>query len=187
MLWASWGYLSATVDRSQRALSLAHQLLESANLIFHEAGHWIFGVAGVEMLTIAGGSLLQLLIPAICTAAFLTRHPDAFAASFTLWWTGQAAVDLAPYVADARAQRLILLGGVTGRDRPGYHDWSNLLGRLGLLEWDTTLAWVLHAGGLLVMAAAIGIGGLVLGRQWARCADPGDEPTVRRGEDLRAI
>jgi len=29
-----------------------------------------------------------------------------------------------------RAQQLILLGGVTGRDQPGYHDWNNLLALL---------------------------------------------------------
>ena len=164
--WVTATYLRATIDRSQRAASIGQQLLESANLVFHEAGHWIFGILGVDLLTIAGGSLLQLIVPAVCAAAFLTRHPDPFAASFSCWWAGQSAVNLAPYVADARAQRLILLGGVTGRDRPGFHDWNNLLGRLGLLEWDAFLGALLHWGGLTVMAAGLIIGAQVLQRQW---------------------
>jgi hypothetical protein len=167
MAWVSWTYAAASIERSQRSLSLAHQLLESANLVFHEAGHWILGVVRIDLLTTAGGSIMQLAIPAICVVAFLSRHPDAFAATFATWWTGQSMVDLAPYVADARAQRLILLGGVTGADRPGYHDWNNLLGRLGMLNWDGFLGGALHYGGLAVMAAGLVVGVAILRRQWA--------------------
>lgn len=165
MAWTTWGYVASGLGRSQHAISLPHQLLEAANLVFHEAGHWILAVVGVDLLTIAGGSLLQLAVPAICAAAFLSRHPDPFAAAFATWWTGQSAVNLAPYVADARAQQLILLGGVTGRDRPGYHDWNNLLRRLGLLEWDGLLGGGLHWAGLGTMAAALLISLLVLRAQ----------------------
>ena len=173
MAWTTWGYLASGLGRSQRAISLPHQLLEAANLIFHEAGHWIVAVVRIDLLTIAGGSLLQLAIPAICAVAFLTRHADPFAAAFAVWWTGQSAVNLAPYVADARAQRLILLGGGTGRDRPGYHDWNNLLGRVGLLEWDGFLGGAVHLCGLATMATAMLVALLVLRAQAE--ATPTDE------------
>lgn len=167
LAWVSLGYLGDGLQRSQRAASWAQGLLENADLVFHEAGHWIFGFLGIDLLTVAGGSLMQLLVPAVCAWAFLTRHPDPFAATFATWWTGQSLTSLAPYVADARAQRLVLLGGVTGADRPGYHDWNNLLGRLGLLPLDTALGWLAHLCGLLLMFGALVLAARVLRQQWS--------------------
>ena len=43
------------------------------NLVFHEAGHIIFSPFG-EFMTILGGSLMQVLIPLICAAAFLVQQ-----------------------------------------------------------------------------------------------------------------
>ena len=80
-----------------------------------------------------------------------------------LWWTGQNLIDLAPYIADARAQRLILLGGVTGRDQPGYHDWNNLLTQLEWLPYDQTLgAFADGLGNLLILTALLWSGYLLL-------------------------
>ena len=81
-----------------------------ANLVFHEAGHIILIPLG-EFMSILGGSLFQVLIPLVFLVAFLLKR-DAFAATVMMWWTGQSLIDLAPYIADARAQRLVLLGGV---------------------------------------------------------------------------
>ena len=51
------------------------------------------------------------------------------------------------------------LGGVTGRDVPGYHDWNNLLGRLGGLAYDQALGRLTHRLGaaLIVLALVWGI------------------------------
>ena len=49
-------------------------------------------------------------------------------------------MDLVPYISDARAQEMWLLGGVRGKDIPGIHDWNNILSRLGLLEYDQVLS-----------------------------------------------
>jgi hypothetical protein len=115
-----------------------------------------------------GGSLLQVLVPLICSVAFLTRHLNPFGASATLWWTGQNFIDVAPYINDARAQQMILLGGVTGRDAPGYHDWNNLLSRLGLLHLDHSLAKLAHFTGSLLIVLALAWGGYLLWLQyWA--------------------
>ena len=51
---------------------------------------------------------------------------DDFGASVALWWAAENVMDVAPYVKDARAMGLILLGGVTGKEAEG-HDWNNLL------------------------------------------------------------
>lgn len=83
-----------------------------------------------------------------------------------LWWSGQNLVDVAPYINDASSQTLILLGGVTGRDAPGYHDWNYVLGRLGWLAHDYSLARGAHWAGTLLMLAALAWGGSLVLRQY---------------------
>ncbi len=141
-----------------------HSFFHNVNLPFHEAGHIVFRVFG-DFMGVLGGSLMQVIIPVVCLAAFLKRG-DAFAASFALWWTGQNFIDMAPYINDARAQQLLLLGGVTGEDVPGYHDWNNILGRLGLLNLDHTLANTSHIVGSLLMTTAFIWAAIILWMQW---------------------
>ncbi|MFN7963348.1 MAG: zinc ribbon domain-containing protein [Thermoanaerobaculia bacterium] len=144
---------------------VGESFLHLVNLPFHEAGHVIFGFLG-DFLHTLGGTLGQLLIPAICLGTLLLRQRDPFGASVALWWLGENFLDIGPYVADARAGRLMLLGGVTGRDAPGYHDWENLLGRLHLLDWDERLGALSYNFGRLVMLAALLWAAELLSRQW---------------------
>ena len=112
-----------------------------------------------------GGSLMQVLMPMGVTFAFLWQNRDPFGASIGLWWTGVSLMDLAPYIGDARVMQLTLLGGGTGADRPGMHDWNSLLGQLGLLEYDRALAWLTDVCGELTVLAALAWGGSILWRQ----------------------
>jgi len=154
LAYYGWYYVALAVSRSQTRTSVVDYILSMANLVFHEAGHIILIPLGSFMSTL-GGSLFQVLIPSICLVAFL-RQRNAFAGAVMLWWTGQNLIDLAPYINDARAQRLVLLGGVTGRDVPGYHDWNNLLTRLDMLAWDHALAGAAdRLGSLLIIAALV--------------------------------
>jgi hypothetical protein len=157
-----WGfkYIMHSVESNYAAESFLHNV----SLPFHEAGHIIFSPFG-DFMGVLGGSLLQILIPAICMGAFLKQN-DVFGASITLWWIGQNFVDCAPYINDARAQVLILLGGVTGQDIPGFHDWNNILGRLGLLKLDHIIAYTSHYLGILLMLTSFLWGGLLLWLQW---------------------
>ena len=129
-----------------------HSFFHNISIPFHEAGHIFFGILGDFMRTL-GGSIMQALVPVVCLIAFLKRD-DAFAASFALWWAGQNFIDMGPYIYDARAQELMLIGGVTGRDFPGYHDWNNILGQLGLLKLDHAIANISHLFGSFLMTAA---------------------------------
>jgi len=43
-------------------------VLDSANLVFHEAGHPLFGLLLGERITVYGGTLGQLVFPAVATA-----------------------------------------------------------------------------------------------------------------------
>jgi hypothetical protein len=139
--------------------------LHLVNLVFHEAGHVVFAPFG-QFLMVAGGSLLQVLVPLSCVAAFL-RARDPFGATVGLWWAGQNLLDLAPYINDARALRLVLLGGRTGAEVEG-HDWEYLLGALGWLHHDHALARAAHGLGLTVMAVALAWGLALLWGQWRR-------------------
>lgn len=130
-----------------------YHFIDGVNLAFHEAGHLLFAALG-DFMRVLGGSLMQLVVPAAVGAAFVLRHANPFGGAAALWWLGQSAMDLAPYVYDARAQQLLLVGGVLGSERPGYHDWNNLLGRLGLLEADHSLAALVNAAGVALMALA---------------------------------
>ena len=107
-------------------------VLDGVNLLFHEAGHPLFGLLNWEALTALGGTLMQLLVPLLVAAAFWLRRDTVGTASAGAWFF-ENFLNIARYVADARAQVLPLVGG-------GEHDWADLLGRWGCLAQDTALA-----------------------------------------------
>jgi hypothetical protein len=72
---------------------------------------------------------------------------------------------MAPYVADARALQLVLLGGHTGAEVEG-HDWEAILGALGWLPYDVALGRACHRLGVLAMLGALAWAVVVLRRQY---------------------
>lgn len=139
-----WGldFIAMNFESNEIGRSWFHNV----DLIFHEAGHVLFIPFG-RYVSILGGSLFQIIVPLFLMFAFLIKNKDGFAASICLWWAGQSMMDLAPYIADARALRLPLLGGGTGADSPGFHDWENLLRPLGWLEYDKYIATIFDTVG----------------------------------------
>ena len=136
------------------------------NLPFHEFGHIIFRPFG-RLMTSLGGSITQVLMPVICLAVFLIKNRDPFAASFSLWWTGQNFMDLAPHINDARSLTLSLLGGNTGRTSPyGFHDWEFILQETKLLRYDHVLAKSADMFGTILMILAFIWGGYILFKQY---------------------
>jgi len=138
--------------RAGMGVAALDSVLHLPDLIFHEAGHVLFGFFG-QFIGALGGSLLQFVVPLVLAGAFL-RQSDQFGAAVCTWWAGQNLVDLAPYIADARALQLVLLGGRTGAEVEG-HDWEYLLTQLGWLRFDRTLGLGAHRLGLLIMVGAI--------------------------------
>jgi hypothetical protein len=138
--------------------------LHLINLPFHEAGHILFSFFG-RFLQVLGGSLLQVIIPAVCLVAFLMRR-EPFSASIGLWWVGQSFIDMAPYINDARAGQLMLIGGVTGQEVPDFHDWNVLLGMTGLLNYDGVIAHLAKYFGVLLILLALLWGGCSLLAQY---------------------
>jgi hypothetical protein len=138
--------------------------LHLVNLPFHEAGHIFFTPLG-RFLQILGGSLMQLIVPAVVAGTFLYqgRH---YSATVGLWWLGESLLDLAPYIDDARAGQLMLLGGVTGSEVEDYHDWEGILSRLGMMQYDHALARLALGVGVVIMLGAVCWGGWLLWREY---------------------
>lgn len=125
--------------------------LHLIHLPFHEAGHIFFAPFG-EFLTVLGGSLFQIVIPLVCAGA-LARRGDVFGVAVCVWWAGASLVDLGPYIADARALQIPLIGGRTGAEVYG-HDWEAILQRVGWLHRDRAIGLAAHATGSAVMVGA---------------------------------
>jgi hypothetical protein len=103
-----------------------------------------------EFLGIAGGTLLQLIVPLVFCGYFALRR-DFYAASIVAFWFSQSLFNVATYMADARAQLLPLVGG-----EYVIHDWAWMLSRLRLLRQDETLASLVRASAALLWFGALG-------------------------------
>lgn len=162
-LWLAfvvWGFSYILLDMA--ALGTNSQFLHKVNLPFHEAGHVIFGIFG-QFIGSLGGTLGQLLMPMIAGIALLRSSGDTFGASLCLWWFGENFLDIAPYMADARAGEMLLLGGNHGKSSPyGFHDWEYILGETGLLAHDPLLASITLNAGRGIMLLAMLWGGYLL-------------------------
>ncbi len=123
--------------------------MDNVDLPIHEAGHILFSPFG-EFLQFLGGTLMQLLVPAVFLGYFLLQT-NRYAATVMMWWVAQNLWNISVYIRDARGQLLPLVGG-------GEHDWAYLLGRLGLLRFDEQIASAVSFAGILVFAAAIVLG-----------------------------
>jgi hypothetical protein len=106
-----------------------YTFLDGFELVIHEAGHLFFAPFG-EFLRMAGGTLLQLIVPMLLVFGFFRGEyrPGVQVSMFLL---GHSLLNVSVYAQDARAQILPLVGGPRAR-----HDWNWMLGTLGILEWD---------------------------------------------------
>ena len=74
-----------------------------------------------------------------------------------MWWVAQNLWNIARYAQDAQAQELPLVGG-------GEHDWTYLLGAVGLLEHDQLVGQLIRVTGMLIFAYST-MRGLTYARQ----------------------
>jgi len=149
---------------------LCGSFMHLVHLPFHEAGHILFMPFGSFLMSL-GGSLTQVLVPLVCLGTFLVKTRDTFGAAVALWWAGQSVMDVAPYIADARALRIVLLGGRTGAEVEG-HDWEAILSALGWLRYDILLGRLANLVGIVLMIIALAWGASVVARQHALAGRP---------------
>lgn len=163
-----WGWRLASCPLTSTCVF--ESFLHLVNLPFHEAGHILFRPFG-RYITSLGGSLGQLLMPLVCGATLILTRRDSYGGSVCFWWFGQNFIDLAPYIHDARAGVLPLVGGNTGRTSPyGFHDWEFLLNEIGLIRYDHLIAEIAHKTGIVLMSIAILWAGFLLFRQYKNLA-----------------
>jgi hypothetical protein len=159
LAWWTWTFATTALGPL-----LIDSVLHLPNLVFHEAGHVLFMPLG-RFMTSLGGSLFQCALPLALAAAFW-RQKNLFGAIVCVWWAGQNLVDVAPYIADARALQLVLLGGRTGAEVEG-HDWEFILTELGWLHRDRLIGLWAYRAGLATMVGAITSGVWLLKRERA--------------------
>lgn len=139
--------------------------IDDLDLAIHEAGHLVFMVFG-ETMTVLGGSLFQVIVPAAFVAYF-ARSRQRFAAAVTMSWVAINLLNVARYIGDARAQELPLLGG-----EDSIHDWWYLLINWDLLPRDLTIArWVHFAGAVTFLTAVVAGGWFAKAERARNCSD----------------
>lgn len=129
-------------------------IVDHANLLFHEAGHPIIGLFSQRLETY-GGTIGQLVFPVVLAVSFWRKGQTLSFAGAWIWFF-ENWLNIARYMADARAQLLPLVGG-------GDHDWHRILTRWHLLRYDVPIAAMLN---LLGWAGMIAVCGWVIWRAW---------------------
>lgn len=125
--------------------------LDNIDLPIHETGHLLFRPLG-EFMMIAGGSLFQVIFPAVFVGYFIW-HRSYYSAAIVLLWVGQSILNVWVYAADAVVMQLVLTSGFTGSEG-GFHDWNYLLDHFGLLGSTRTVAGVIKFVGIMTIIAA---------------------------------
>lgn len=113
----------------------------------HAGGHALFRVFGLTA-AVAGGTLLQVLVPFVLGLYFIRqRQPQGVA--LCMFFFFEQFLPVAKYMADARAQQLPWVS--IGRYDSVIHDWNYLFTELGVLSYDTVIAYVVRLIGSLGM------------------------------------
>lgn len=122
--------------------------IDYVNLLIHEGGHGIFSIFGKFIYTL-GGTLTQIIIPGMFVVYYIIVKRKVLTQIF-LVWLGQNLINISIYASDARTQRLPLLGG-----KKVYHDWTYLLNKTNLLEFDFLIGKIFFFTGVGVFIVAL--------------------------------
>ena len=104
--------------------------LDNVDLPIHETGHLIFRLFG-ELMMVSGGSLFQVMFPAVFVGYFAWRR-QFYSGAIVLLWVGQSILNVWVYASDAVVMQLVLTSGLSGSEG-SFHDWNYLLDHFGLL------------------------------------------------------
>ena len=105
-------------------------LLDNVHLVTHEAGHLLFGWFG-ETLGLWGGTIFQLLVPALLAAGFVARK-ELPGTVFCVFAFFHSLTGVATYMADALRLELplVTVGAIADESQ---HDWLRIFTQLGVL------------------------------------------------------
>src|SRR3954468_7030584 len=93
------------------------RFVDNFNLVIHEAGHILFMPFG-QFMTIAGGSLFQVIVPA-AFAVYFYYQEKYYSSALVLFMVGESLINVSVYAGDAVTMQLPLLGG-----DDSIHDWN---------------------------------------------------------------
>lgn len=125
--------------------------LDHVDLPIHETGHLLFRPFG-EFMMVAGGSLFQVIFPAVFVGYFIWQT-SYYSAAIVLLWVGQSILNVWVYASDAVAMQLVLTSGFTGSEG-GFHDWNYLLTATGLINSTKAVAGIIRFAGTLTIIVA---------------------------------
>jgi hypothetical protein len=125
--------------------------LDMVDLPIHETGHLIFRLLG-EFMMVAGGSLFQIIVPAVFVGYFIWRR-QLYSAAIVLFWVGQSIINVYIYANDAVVQQLVLTSGMTGSEG-SFHDWNYMLTETGLINSTPVIGRMIRFLGTIVIVAA---------------------------------
>jgi hypothetical protein len=134
-------------------------LLDNVHLPIHEGGHLLFGYLG-ETLGLWGGTMFQLLVPALLAASFAVRR-ELPGTAFCVVAFFHSLTGVATYMIDALRLELplVTVGAVADESQ---HDWVNIFTRLGVLPH------AIQIGNTVRLIAWVGMLGTVAWFGW-RC------------------
>lgn len=125
--------------------------LDNVDLPIHETGHLLLRIFG-EFMMIAGGSLFQVIFPAVFVGYF-TWQKSFYSAAIVLLWVGQSILNVWVYASDAVVMQLVLTSGFTGTEG-SFHDWNYLLAATGLINSTKTVAGIIRFAGTFTIIIA---------------------------------
>lgn len=125
--------------------------LDLVDLPIHETGHLLFRPFG-EFMMIVGGSLFQVIFPAVFVGYFVW-HEKPYSAAIVLFWVGQSILNVWVYASDAVVMQLVLTSGFTGTEG-SFHDWNYLLTETGLIKSTKIVSGIIRAAGTLTIITA---------------------------------
>jgi hypothetical protein len=136
-----WQFISWTVSYALLLLYLALHFsemtfLDNIHLPIHEGGHLLFGWFG-ETIGVWGGTILQLLVPALLAVTFAVRK-ELPGTTFCAVAFFHSLTGVATYMIDALRLELTLVTVGADADE-AQHDWVRIFSGLGVLPHATQI------------------------------------------------
>jgi hypothetical protein len=121
-------------------------VIDYANLMIHEGGHFFFSWFG-HTIMILGGTLGELIVPLLCAAFFWWKR-ETTAVAFCSFWFFENFLYIGTYMADARTSALPLVGSEDS-------DWTILFTQWDILIHDQQIGHAMRVLGWLGMLATV--------------------------------
>jgi len=122
-------------------------LIDGVNLFIHEAGHLITSPFG-EMISVMGGTVMQILIP-ISFFIYFVKQKSYYSAAIILFWVGQNLCNVSIYAGDALDLKLHLFGG-----DGVIHDWNYFLENTNQLQNTYNISRFIYILSIIIIGIA---------------------------------